>query len=238
MKAILIIAALLLLCGTAVAQPIDDVEHYMIVVLVWDNETGEVESGVPVTFGGVHTLYSESDGSIVFDTANLNNIEHGQNVEVSCKYGSKQVPIIIYTYEQIYNETSRRYETHRVREWGMVVTFNEPSEEIVIEALVAMGLAVSAALGGGIYLVRRKKRHIQEDNMTEEETDGKSKLARDFGVRALIATLSITGFILTTAIAVYQNNTDMIDPIMNWYMPLLMAIVACYFAGSIAKQSQ
>lgn len=215
MKQILILLTLLLLSVTATAQSINGAEHYMIVVLVWGNETGELEAGVPVVFGGIHTLYSESDGSIVYDTANLDNIKHGQNVEVSCKYGSKQVPIILYTDEQIYNETSQRYETHRVREWGTAVTFNEPSEEIAIEALAAIGLAVSAALGSGIYLLRRKKRHIQEDNMAEKETDGKSKLARDFGVRALIATLSITGFILTTAIAVYQNNMDMIDPIAN-----------------------
>jgi hypothetical protein len=230
---------MLLIGGAAFAAPppLDD-DHYMIVVLVWDNETGELEAGVPVTFAGSHTLYSESDGSVVYDTANLDNIEHGQSVEVCCEYGSEQAPIILYTDEQIYNETSQQHETTRVREWGTTVTFNAPSEEVAIATLAKMGLAVSVVLGGGIYLIRRKKRHIQEDTMTGEETGAKSKLARDFGVRALIATLLIIGFVLITAIAVYQNNTDMIDPIVNWYMPLLLAVVSFYYAGSLVKQSQ
>jgi len=156
MKTIILLISLVLLCGTATATTIDDDQHYIIAVIVWDNVTGEQEAGIPVTFGGVHTLYTAIDGSVVYDIANLENIRHGDYVPVSCKYGTKLAPIIICTYQPAYNKTSRQREWGFVANWGTGITFNEPDELTAIEAFAALGFT-AIAIGAGSYILRKKK---------------------------------------------------------------------------------
>ena len=132
-----IIIALLILCGIASAgfQPYD------IFAVVWNNETGALEPGVDVTFAYNNqsfTLTTAEDGSVDFATQNFNGeLPDGAKVNVSCKYGTKQAQI-------------------NCGDAGFGVTFNEPSENAAIETFAAMGL-IATALGGGLYLLRRKK---------------------------------------------------------------------------------
>jgi len=135
MKTILI--TLLLLCGVANATPIDECQHYIIAVIVWDNVTGLPESDVPITFGGIHTIYTAEDGSAVFDTANLETNEDGSCVSISCKYGMKNAPVIDGN-------------------WGTGVTFNEPSQSAAMSAFLALGL-IAIPIGKGIYMLFKKK---------------------------------------------------------------------------------
>jgi len=220
MKTIIILITLLLTCGIANATPIDEDQHYIIAAIVWDNVTGLPESDVPVTFGGIHTLYTGADGSVVYDTANLDNIEDGSYVSVSCKYGIKNAPVIYGN-------------------WGTGITFNEPDENTAIEAFAALGF-FAIALGGGRYLLRRRKNTIHKGDTMDEnkiiETTG-SKLIRDFGVRALIATLSILGYIGISGIAVYRGDMSMLENISKIFMPIILAIIVFYFNGSTVRDA-
>jgi len=220
MKPFLILIAAMLLCVTVSAAAMGDEEHYVVVVVVWSNVTGAPESDVAVTFDGTHTLYTADDGSVVFDTANL-DVQDGSDITVSCKYGVKTFPII--------------YSSASTRNYGMAVTFNEPDEATATALLAAMGFA-AVAIGGGRYLLRRKK--SRGSNMTEETTDKTgSKLLRDFGVRALFGTIALLGYIGITSVAIVTDRTDMVSIITNWYMPLIMAIVGFYFGGSTAAHT-
>ena len=229
MKTILILITLIMLCAGAQAHDIIDNEHYMIVVLIWDNETRELESGVPVTFGSTHTRYTEEDGSVIYDTANLAGGECVLFVEVSCKYGVKNVPIV--------------YFSDGVQNWGTTVTFNEPDESVVIAILAAMGLAATA-IGGGIYLLRRKTNIVYEttDNTNEDETMVEKtegwKLKNDFGVRALISMIGIAGYVSVVGVAVYQGNAGMIDGISSTLLPIILAIITFYFGGSMIRDGK
>ena len=238
LKTIILLLSLLIVCGTANAATLDEDQHYIIAVVVWDNVTGLPEADVPVTFGGIHTLHTADDGSVVYDTANLDDIRHGEYVVVSCKYGTKLTPIILCTYESVLNETSRHSEMQFVQNWGMGITFNEPSESIAIEAFAAMGFA-AIAIGGGRYLLRRKKNTDHKgDIMTEETnetTDTRSKLARDFGVRAAIALVGMSAFGIACIVAVNNSDMSMLDDIARVFTPVISVIVLFYFGGSIIR---
>ena len=130
---------MLLMCGIVSAgfQPYD------IFAVVWSNETGVPEPGVDVTFthnNQSFMLTTAEDGSVDFATQNFDGeLPDGAKVNVSCKYGTKQAQI-------------------NRGDAGFGVTFNEPSEASAIETFAAMGL-IATALGGGLYLLRRKRRN-------------------------------------------------------------------------------
>lgn len=137
MKTIIFLIVMIFVCGTANATLIDEESHHIIVVIVWDDVTGLPEENVSVLFGGIHTLYTETDGSVIFDTANLENVDDGSPVSVSCKYGIKNAPIIF-------------------RNGYIGLTFNEPDKITAIEAFAALGFT-AIAIGGGSYLLRKRK---------------------------------------------------------------------------------
>ena len=216
MKRIILLITMLLMCGIASAgfQPYD------IFAIVWNNETGAPEPGVDVTFtynNQSFTLTTAEDGSVDFATQNFNGeLPDGALINVSCKYGTKQAQIVS-------------------GDAGFGVTFNEPSEASATAAFAAMGI-IAIALGGGLYLLRRKKTIKQEEiNMTNETTI--SKLKRDFGVRALIATLMTVGYIGVSGIAAYNGNMDMLENISKIFMPIMMAIVVFYYQGSSIRDA-
>ena len=61
------------------------------------------------------------------------------------------------------------------------------------------------------------------------------KLYKDFGVRALIASLSIIGFLIITVVTISSNNTDVLDKISIMWMPVIVTIINFYFLGSIMR---
>ena len=216
MKQIHILIAALLLCSIATAS-MNDLRPYSIVIIVWSTD-GSRAVDMPVTFtyeGQSDTLYTADDGSVVFSLLNFEDVPDGAYINVSCMYGVQSIRV---DYEA-----------------GLIgATFNEPSEEIAIEAFAALGFVV-IAIGGGRYLLRRKKNTIHKgDTMTENETIG-SKLIRDFGVRALIATMAMLGYIGISGIAVYRGDMSMLENISKIFMPIMMAIIVFYFNGSAIR---
>lgn len=138
MKPIHLILAALLLCSTTAAM--EDMQPYGIQIIVWDTD-GNREADVPVTFtyeGMAKTLYTAEDGTTSFATHNFGEVPDGAHISVSCKYGATAEAV---NYK--YGATG--------------ITFNEPSQAAAIAALTAMGFAVVIALGGGRYLLKRKK---------------------------------------------------------------------------------
>ena len=209
-----IIIALLILCGIASAgfQPYD------IFVVVWNNETGQPESGVDVTYSYNNqsfVLTTVEDGSGVFATQNFRGeLLDGTLINVTCKYGTKQAQV------------------HR-GDAGFGVTFNEPSEEIAVEAFAMAGF-IAIVIGAGLYRLRRKRLTIiKEDIIMDKEF----KLKRDFGVRALVATGSMTGYILISGLAVYRGDVDMLENISKIFMPVITAIVVFYFNSSSIRDA-
>ena len=226
MKLLYLLLVALLFCSIATAA-IEDMHPYTIRVIAWDVH-GTLESDVPVTLvhaGQSETLYTSEDGTLAFSTLNFDNVPDGAYINVSCKYGHKLAPV-----------------NHEYGATG--VTFNEPSQAAAISMWAALGFAATA-IGGGMYLLRRKKNNTTGDNMDEPEnktvtvtetTDGTGwKLKNDFGVRALIATISVLGYVGISAIAVYQNNTETIGNISKLFMPVVTSIVLFYFGGSIIR---
>jgi len=138
MKLIHILLAALLFCSVAAAS-MEELRPYTIRVVVWDTD-GNREADVPVTFayqGQSETLYSAEDGTLAFSLLNFNNVHDGSEINVSCKYGAKNAPV---NYE--YGATG--------------VTFNEPSEDVAVATWAAIGF-IATALGGGLYLLRRRQ---------------------------------------------------------------------------------
>ena len=179
LKRIILLITMLLMCGIASAgfQPYD------IFAVVWNNETGAPESGVDVTFAYNNqsfTLTTAEDGSVDFTTQNFRGeLPDGALVNVSCKYGTKQAQI-------------------NRGDAGFGITFNEPSESTAIETFAAMGF-IAIALGGGLYLLRRKKtiKH-EETNMTNETKpfyNSKTMWINVIGIAAIIAQAQF-GFII------------------------------------------
>lgn len=160
MKLVIIGVLLIMLCCTVSAFPVSDDAHYVVLALVWDNETGLPEENVEMTFGGSHVLYTASDGSAVFDTANMDDVRHGHMVDVSCKYGTESVPVIMCTWEEVYNMTSEQNEMAWVRHWGIAATFNAPNEHAVVSILAAMGFVVVSI--GGFYLLRKRGKDVDK----------------------------------------------------------------------------
>jgi len=220
-----IIIALLILCGIASAgfQPYD------IFVIVWNNETGQPESGVDVAFSYNNQsfmLTTVDDGSVVFATQNFcGELPDGSLINVSCKYGTKQAQV-------------------HCGDAGFGVTFNEPSEETTVEAFAMAGF-IAIAIGAGLYRLRRKRKSIikediimdkEHENCNSDETK-EFKLKRDFGVRALVATGSMTGYILISGLAVYRGDVDMLENISKIFMPVITAIVVFYFNSSSIRDA-
>lgn len=141
-ETLLIIA--LILCSTAAAETKDQ-HPYTIHVIVWD-EGAFRDANTSVTFTyneQTETLHTAKDGSVSFSLLNFKNVPSGAFVNVSCRHGYKAVPV-----------------NHHNGEVG--VTFNEPSEDIAIEAFAAMGFAAVAA-GGGIYYLKKTKKEEPEE---------------------------------------------------------------------------
>lgn len=139
MKIIYILIVALLLCGVATAS-MEDMRPYTIHAIVWDVD-GNVANNAAVVFsyaGQTDTRYTANDGSVSFSLINFDEVHNGAYINVSCKYGAKDVPV---NYE--YGATG--------------VTFNEPSESIAISLLAAAGFIVTA-VSGGIYWLRKKVR--------------------------------------------------------------------------------
>jgi len=209
-----IIIALLILCGIASAgfQPYD------IFAVVWNNETGQPEPGVDVAFSYNNqsfVLTTADDGSVVFATQNFRGeLPDGSLINVTCKYGTKQAQV------------------HR-GDAGFGVTFNEPSEEIAVEAFAMAGF-IAIAVGAGLYRLRRKRKSIIKEDII---MDTEFKLKRDFGVRALVATGSMTGYILISGLAVYRGDVDMLENISKIFMPIITAIVVFYFNSSSIRDA-
>ena len=61
------------------------------------------------------------------------------------------------------------------------------------------------------------------------------KLYKDFGVRALIASLSMIGFFVAIIIAIGSNNMNALDKISILLMPIVITIINFYFLGSIVR---
>jgi len=143
MKQIHILIAALLLCSIASAS-MEDLRPYSLVIIAWDMD-GSRAVNVPVMFtyeGQSDTLYTADDGSVVFSLLNFDDVPDGAYINVSCKYGVQNVQV-----------------DYDIGVTG--VTFNEPSEEIAIEAFAVLGF-IATAIGGGVYLLRRKKQKGDE----------------------------------------------------------------------------
>lgn len=139
MKLIHTLIVALLLCGIATAS-MNDIRPYTISVIVWDTD-GNVDENTAITFaymGQSDTLYTAEDGSVSFSLLNFDDVPDGAQINVSSKYGAKDVPA---DYE--YGATG--------------VTFNEPDESTAIAAFAALGF-IAVAAGGGIYFLTRKKK--------------------------------------------------------------------------------
>ena len=245
MKTILVLISLLLMCGTANAMPINDNQHYIIAVIVWDNVTGLPEAGVPVTFQYVphemsnkFTFETAEDGSVVFDVANFDSVKNNRVITVVCKYGTKNAPVVYYTNESVWNATNQSYDVCQVYNWGTGITFNEPDEVTAIEAFAALGFA-AIALGGGRYLLRRKKNTNHTGDIMTDETnetiDTRSKLVKDFGVRAAIALVAMTTYGIACIVAVYNGDMGLLDDIARVFTPVISVIVLFYFGGSMIR---
>lgn len=143
MKPIHTIIVALLICGIATAS-MEDLRPYTISVIVW-NADGNRDENTAVTFaymGQSDTLYTADDGSVSFSLLNFDDVSDGAYINVSSKYGAKDVPV--------------NYECGATG-----VTFNEPSEDDAIAAFAAMGF-IAVAAGGGIYYLTRKKKDSDE----------------------------------------------------------------------------
>lgn len=138
MKLTHILMAALFLCSVATAA-MEDLKPYTIRVIVWDTN-GTLEADVPVTFAYdsmSETRYSAEDGTLCFSLLNFDDVQDGSHINVSCKYGAKNVPV-----NYAYGATG--------------VTFNEPDQAIAMAIWAALGF-VATALGGGIYYLTKKK---------------------------------------------------------------------------------
>ena len=219
MKLIHLLVSALFFCSIAAAA-MEDLQPHTIVVIVWDLD-GNMSVGTAVTFAygsQSETLCTAEDGSMAFSLLNFDGVYDGAHINVSTMYGAKSVPV---NYD-----------------YGMTgVTFNEPSEEAAIEAWTALGFIVVAA-GGGVYLLRKKKNMDQEVDNMENEIDTRSKLVKDFGVRALFGTIALLGYTGITCICVLTDRMDMVSIITSWYMPLITAMVGFYFGGSLAQSKR
>lgn len=139
MKILYLFISIFLLCGGVIAMA--DYNPYSIRVVVWD-ENGNRATEVPVVFTYEEqekTHITASDGTVAFSLMNFKNVPNGTYINVSCKYGTQQVPVIY----------SR----------GTIgTTFNEPSEDVAISAFYVMGfIAIPTTIAGIYWLVRRKK---------------------------------------------------------------------------------
>ena len=72
-----------------------------------------------------------------------------------------------------------------------------------------------------------------EESITKEKKG--FKLFNDFGVRALIATLVIMGYMGSVGYSVFLGNKDMIPVITTLYMPLVSIVIMFYFQASAMR---
>ena len=151
MKTGLLLLTLILLCGTTAAEPTLSTP-YCIEGFVWD-DAGDREEGVEITLvyeAQAHTIITAIDGSFVFSTQNFAGIQDGDVVTLHCKYGVKTVRInYVHSYlsglKMVY-----------VGQYGVGVTFNEPSQSEAIAAFLALGL-IAIPIGNGIYRLFKRK---------------------------------------------------------------------------------
>ena len=74
---------------------------------------------------------------------------------------------------------------------------------------------------------------MHEDNTIDEKKG--FKLWNDFGVRALIATMMVLGYIGSAVLAIYSGNEEMLTNVITIYSPIIMAIITFYFMGSVVR---
>jgi len=151
---------------------------------------------------------------------NLANLKDGWNREdiIVISYGNQSTVINIL-----------------VDSVGAQVDLNKPSNWDPILILAGSSLVV---LSGGIYFyMKRKKIHNEEYIMEESKEIEKKgfKLFNDFGVRALIATMMVLGYIGSAALTVYTGNEEMLRNVTTIYSPIIMAIITFYFMGSVVR---
>lgn len=150
MKAIILaVTLILLICTTAAANT---GTPYCVAGIVWD-EDGNLEEGIQISLtyaGQTHTTTTADDGSFVFSTLNFDRINDGDTVDVSCKYGTKTVEL-----NYVHSYMSGLKMVH-ICQYGVGVTFNEPSQSAAIAAFAALGL-IAIPIGHGIYRLFKKK---------------------------------------------------------------------------------
>jgi len=76
---------------------------------------------------------------------------------------------------------------------------------------------------------------ITEGEETAMEKEKGFKLLNDFGVRALIATMIIIGYMASVAYTIFLGNKDMIPALTTLYMPLVSIVIMFYFQASAMR---
>ena len=87
----------------------------------------------------------------------------------------------------MHNKTSQQKEWQFVANWGIGITFNEPDEITAIEAFAALGFT-AIAIGGGRYILRRKKNTVHKgDTMTKNYITSKTMWVNFVAIVAIVA---------------------------------------------------
>lgn len=96
---------------------------------------------------------------------------------------------------------------------------------------------IIVAVGGGYFYMKKKKEYSEVTTLTEEKEDTKTrfKLKQDFGVRALIATLVTTGYIVSILTAIYLDNKELVPVVTTLYTPIVLTVITFYFHGSAVR---
>lgn len=150
---IITLLLLILLCGVAAAAPDQDITLYHVYGVVWD-PSGNRAAGTSITLvfeDQTQTIITASDGSFVFPTMNFDGTEDGDMLTVSCEHGIKTVEI---NYGHTYMTVTG---LKTIRQHGIGVTFNEPSQSEAIMAFFALGL-IAIPIGNGIYRIFKRKK--------------------------------------------------------------------------------
>lgn len=220
--------AVLAAIDLATAQPdishdLFDNEHYIIVghiyepytednvVILINTRTGE---GLKVTAIDCEHGMKE----YLFNLANLHQ-DWTHNDEFIISYGNETVQFNIME-ESI----------------SAQVDINRPDDVDPIFIITGSFIII---LSGGVYFYMRKKKEYSEvTTLTEEskeDTKTGFKLKQDFGVRALIATLVTTGYIVSILTAIYLDNKEMIPIVTTLYTPIVLTVITFYFHGSAVR---
>ena len=97
-------------------------------------------------------LFLPEEGALtkIFSIMNFKEIGNDDRIEVFCKYDTKIVRVNYY-----HSYISGLKMVHR-GQYGIGVTFNEPSQSAAIAAFLTLGL-IAIPVGNGIYRLFKKK---------------------------------------------------------------------------------